>query len=353
MSQPLKDHRERLLDDLPPGHLVGPSQDPHPFVWLSDGPVRGAADWWVRLYSRHSETGLYPLLLEYPDDSFEPVGAGGVYAAGADAASYLRREWTKNAWAPFEEWPGLAAPAAVVADVALPAGELATALVRSSRAQCLALVEVSRGADAPAALNWLGPANHITAEELSAVLRSLVRVLARGPSSAFSQVSAIRLVRRCAWKCRVVHPCCRRRCRQTALRVREVEWALAGVLPGLGSGMVRGPYAGPATRAGCAPARNLNEWPPGLARRGPRPGKVGKAHGADRPHRRAAHQPTPRRRLAVGLVLAVRERLVFARFRSSATRFCAAWSLAGPRWRSRERAGWAAVPRATRVSGSP
>ena len=90
-----------------------------------------------------------------------------------------------------------------------------------------------------------------------------------------------------------MRPCCRRRCRQTATRVRAVEWALAGVLPELGSGMVRGPYAGPATRAGLAPARNVNEWPPGLARRGPRLGEVGKAHGADRPHGRAALGSTP------------------------------------------------------------
>lgn len=33
----------------------------------------------------------------------------------------------------------------------------------------------------------------------------------------------------------------------------------------------------PATRAGCDPARNLNEWPPGLARRGTRTGEVAKA----------------------------------------------------------------------------
>ncbi|MFF3379935.1 DUF4253 domain-containing protein [Streptomyces sp. NPDC002680] len=195
MSEPLQEHHERLPEDLPPGRLVGPSQDPHPLVWLSDGPVRGAADWWARLYSRHSETGLYPLLLEYPDDSFEPVGVGGDYAAGADAAYCLRREWTKDAWPPFEEWPGLAAPASVATDVALPAGELATALVRSSRAQCLALVEVSRGADAPAALNWAGPANHITAQELSAVLRSWedrfgVRVVGFGHGSLHVSVAA-------------------------------------------------------------------------------------------------------------------------------------------------------------------
>lgn len=32
-----------------------------------------------------------------------------------------------------------------------------------------------------------------------------------------------------------------------------------------------------ATRAGCDPARNLHEWPPGLARRGTRTGEVAKA----------------------------------------------------------------------------
>lgn len=79
----------------------------------------------------------------------------------------------------------------------------------------------------------------------------------------------------------------------------------------VGVGHGQGPYAGLATRAGRDPARNLNEWPPGLARRGPRPGEVGKAHGADRPQRRAAHRPTLRRRFAVGLALAVRARPVF------------------------------------------
>jgi hypothetical protein len=196
MAKPLHEDRERLLNELPPGHLVGsPSQEPHPMVWLSNGPVRGAADWWARLYSRHSETGLYPLLLEYPDDSFEPVEGDYGAATGIDAASYLRRAWTEDAWPPFKEWPGLAAPSAAVTDVALPAGELATALVRSSRAQCLALVEVSRGADAPAALNWAGPANHIDVEELSAVLGSWedrfgVRVVGFGHGSLYVSVAA-------------------------------------------------------------------------------------------------------------------------------------------------------------------
>lgn len=80
--------------------------------------------------------------------------------------------------------------------------------------------------------DWGGPRKHI------------VRVRAEALSSAFSQVSEIRPVRGGAWKYGTVRPCCRRRCRQTATRVRSVEWALAGVLFGLGSGMVRGPYAG-------------------------------------------------------------------------------------------------------------
>jgi hypothetical protein len=191
-------------------------------------------------------------------------------------------------------------------------------------------------------------------EDRSLARQHIVRVLAGRASPAFSLVSEFRPVRGCAWKCRVVRLCCRRRCRQAATYVRAVEWALAGVLPGLGSGMVRGPYAGPATRAGRDPARNLNEWPPGLGRRGPRPGEVGKAHGADRPHFRASvpanSLPSPRRR--PGVRCAGASGFLSA---SGATlrRFCAAWSLAGPRWRSRERAGWAAVPRATRASGSP
>ncbi len=92
-------------------------------------------------------------------------------------------------------------------------------------------------------------------EDRCGACQHIVRVLAEVPSSAFLQVSAIRPVRGCVWKFPSVRPCCRRRCRRTATRVRAVEWALVGVLPGLGSGMVRGPYAGSATRAGRDPAR--------------------------------------------------------------------------------------------------
>lgn len=159
---------------------------------MSDGPVTDAAGWWKLLYARRRETGLYPLLLEYPDDQLEPVGGG--HGADADAASYFRSEWTQDSWPSFTEWPGLA-PAVVMTDVDGRAVEVATAVVRDGRARCLALVEVERGADAPAALNWRGMMNHMTAQELSGVLRSWedrfgLRVVGFGHGTLYVSVAA-------------------------------------------------------------------------------------------------------------------------------------------------------------------
>ncbi|MFE1893911.1 DUF4253 domain-containing protein [Streptomyces microflavus] len=193
MPELLSEVLRQLLDDLPPGRLIGPCHHPHPVVWMSDGPVTDAADWWKRLHARHCETGLYPLLLEYPDDSFEPVGGG--YGADADAGSYFWSQWTDDSWPPFKEWPGLAAPAAGVTDAEVCAGEIAAAVARDGRARCLALVQVARGADAPAALSWLGMKNHMTTQDLSAVLRSWehrfgVRVVGLGHGSLYLSVAA-------------------------------------------------------------------------------------------------------------------------------------------------------------------
>ncbi|NGO81073.1 DUF4253 domain-containing protein [Streptomyces sp. YC504] len=152
-----------------------------------------AADWWKRMYARRGETGLYPLLLEYPDDSCKPAGGG--HGAEADAEAYFRSRWADDSWPPFEEWPGLAPPAPTVTDAGAGAGEVATAVARDGRARCLALVQVARGADAPAALRWLGMGNHMTAQELSAVLRSWedrfgVRVVGFGHGSLYVSVAA-------------------------------------------------------------------------------------------------------------------------------------------------------------------
>ncbi|WP_411084425.1 DUF4253 domain-containing protein [Streptomyces sp. cmx-18-6] len=193
MSESLNEEHRRLLDGLPPGALIGPCRDPHPVVWMSDGPVRDAADLWKQLYARRRETGLYPLLLEYPDDSLAPADGG--HGADADADSYFRSTWTDDSWPQFAQWPGLASPASVVTDVDVCAGDEATAVVRDGRARCLALVQVARGADAPAALSWRGAAQHLTTYELSAVLRSWedrfgLRVVGLGHGSLYVSVAA-------------------------------------------------------------------------------------------------------------------------------------------------------------------
>ncbi|MEU7417208.1 DUF4253 domain-containing protein [Streptomyces antibioticus] len=188
----MSEDARQLVNGLPPGRLVGPCRDPHPVVWMSDGPVAHAADWWKRLYARRLESGLYPILLEYPDDSFEPAGGG--HGADIDAASYLRSRWTDDSWPSFQEWPGLARPAVTSTDVDACAGEVASAVARDGRARCLALVQVSRGADAPAAVGWSGMSNHMTARELSAVLRSWedrfgLRIVGFGHGSLYVSVA--------------------------------------------------------------------------------------------------------------------------------------------------------------------
>ncbi|WP_235882674.1 MULTISPECIES: DUF4253 domain-containing protein [Streptomyces] len=194
MPEYLSEERRRLLDGLPPGRLLGPRHAPHPLVWVSDGPLTDPVGRWERLYARRCETGLYPLLLEYPDDSFEPTSGG--HGAEADAETYFRSRWrSDDSWPPFPRWPGLAAPASVVTGVDACARDAAAAVVRAGRARCLALVQVARGADAPAALNWRGATNHMTAQELSAVLRSWedrfgLRVVGFGHGSLYASVAA-------------------------------------------------------------------------------------------------------------------------------------------------------------------
>jgi hypothetical protein len=82
-----------------------------------------------------------------------------------------------------------------VTGVDVHAGDVASAVVREGLARCLALVQVARGADVPAALNWPGMTNHMSAQELSAVLRSWedrfgLRVVGLGHGSLHVSVAA-------------------------------------------------------------------------------------------------------------------------------------------------------------------
>ncbi|MFJ2848517.1 DUF4253 domain-containing protein [Streptomyces rubiginosohelvolus] len=119
---------------------------------------------------------------------------GGRYGADAHADAYFRSERTDDSWPLFEK-SGLATPTAAVADADVCAGEVATAVAREGRARCLALAQVARGADAPAALSWRGATHHMTAQELSAVLRSWehrsgVRVVGVGHGALYLSVAA-------------------------------------------------------------------------------------------------------------------------------------------------------------------
>ncbi|MGW2828623.1 DUF4253 domain-containing protein [Streptomyces sp. NPDC001286] len=161
---------------LPPGRIVESYGRSGRLVWMSDRKLPDADVWWRRLYADRAGTGLYPVLLEYTQDTYE-FAAGG--EAPVDAAAYFRDAWEPRSWPSFPAWPGLAAPAGTGAEPAgtgaepdACAAEAAAAVVREDRARCLALVQAERGADVPIALNWPGMGNHMGKDELSGVLRS-------------------------------------------------------------------------------------------------------------------------------------------------------------------------------------
>ncbi|MDQ1047943.1 DUF4253 domain-containing protein [Streptomyces sp. V4I2] len=158
-----------LPESLPPGRIIDSYGRSGRLVWMSDGRLPDADVWWRRLCAERGRTGLYPVLLEYCED-WHGHGADG--GAPVDATEYLRGRWEPGSWPDFPQWPGLATPATTGRDPDTCAAEVATTVVRENLAHCLALVQVERASDAPAALHWTGGANHIGADELSAVLRS-------------------------------------------------------------------------------------------------------------------------------------------------------------------------------------
>ncbi|MGW2717991.1 DUF4253 domain-containing protein [Streptomyces sp. NPDC001492] len=158
-----------LPRSLPPGRIVESYGRSGILVWMSDGTLLDADEWWRRLYADRSRTGLYPVLLAYPEDMYE-FNVGG--DEQVDAAAYFRDAWRPSSWPSFPAWPGLAVPAAAGADPDVCAGEEAAEVVREDRARCLALVRAERGSDVPSALDWPGMCNHMGKDELSGVLRS-------------------------------------------------------------------------------------------------------------------------------------------------------------------------------------
>ncbi|NHA68184.1 DUF4253 domain-containing protein [Phycicoccus flavus] len=147
-----------LPDGLPPGRLLLGSDptreddDGVPVLWCSDdaGDLRQT---FGRLVVQFPATGLWPLLL--PEEGHEVPGDDvlGRPQDVADPADVFERLGVE---------PGR------------PTGPAPTGVLTLPEGPCrLLLVPVTRPADGPAAVGWMGPANHdLEGAEVSAVLRS-------------------------------------------------------------------------------------------------------------------------------------------------------------------------------------
>lgn len=194
---------------LPPGGLVDATDDGpwhEPLLWLSDD--RSTPGDWTALRHTAPAVGLLPVLLD--------VGAGHgspqlwelmpremSYAGDHDAEEVLEEFWEEYA-EEGEAWPGLATPeAAEVADTAQDPESVASDIVDSLldgrgplKDPRIALVPARRSADIPAAIGWMGPANHENdTGRLSAVLRSWedrfgIRTVALGFDTLLVSVAA-------------------------------------------------------------------------------------------------------------------------------------------------------------------
>ncbi|MFE7173375.1 DUF4253 domain-containing protein [Streptomyces sp. NPDC057616] len=182
---------------LPPGALVDG------LLWLADG--QAAPGEWTALRRKAPRVGLLPVVVEAGS---RPGGPGlweleparMSYPGDHDAEEVLEEFWDAHT---DEEWPGLAEapqgagaePEAVAADVveSLLDGAAAGGPLKDPR---LALVPARRSADIPAAIGWMGPANHENdTARLSAVLRSWedrfgIRVVAFGFDTLLVSVAA-------------------------------------------------------------------------------------------------------------------------------------------------------------------
>jgi hypothetical protein len=187
-----------------------------PVMWISNEQLPDAGAWWQRLHASRQETGLYPVLLGYPDGDLQPREPAQI-----DVTQYLQEEWhnyqrQRAEWPaedaalavpqgvepwpedpgpPFEKWPGLAPASADGGDADQHAAAVALSLAECDIARYVALVPVGCSAGIPAAIGWLGMTNHTGSRELSAVLRSWedrfgTRVVGMAGASLYVSVAA-------------------------------------------------------------------------------------------------------------------------------------------------------------------
>jgi hypothetical protein len=196
---------DNLPAGLPPGRLVVPSREYNPtwtgepVYWASDRPLPDAPEHWARLRALHDHTGLWPLLLEYPDDALQPRDLAEVDAF--DPETLLVQKWRafvrlreevaanppsmaevpagvvipEDPGPPFASWPGLAIPGHSARDPDVVAHRMVAREVVADMVTAQAhigLIPATRSADIPALMGWQGSTNQIGASRLSAVLRS-------------------------------------------------------------------------------------------------------------------------------------------------------------------------------------
>jgi hypothetical protein len=182
---------------LPAGRLIDATGDGpwhEPLLWCAD--ERAVPGAWAALAPARRAAGLLPVVVDVgggqggPQD-WELVPGEMSYPGDHDAEDVLAEYWEECA-ADGEEWPGLA-PAPEAADPDedpdLVAAGIADSLLEGGgplKDPRLALVPARRSADIPAAIGWMGPANHENdTARLGAVLRSWedrfdIRVVALG-----------------------------------------------------------------------------------------------------------------------------------------------------------------------------
>jgi hypothetical protein len=191
----------RLIDDdggtSPALKAVGDDEGPwhEPLLWCADGVAKPGD--WAALEPARRAAGLLPLLIDTGGaqggpEEWELVPGEVSYPGDHDAEEVLAEFWDEYT-AEGDEWPGLAEPLTLTADPDVRAAEVADSLTGSLtggrpwlKEPHTALVPARRSADIPAAIGWLGPANHENdTGRLCAVLRSWedrfgIRVVALG-----------------------------------------------------------------------------------------------------------------------------------------------------------------------------
>ncbi len=173
---------------LPPGRPRSPDPEivehPEPLFWMTDEIIGNSGDLHVQLIEAFPETGLWPVVMQpFFDGEGRPWLSGefGGLPDGdpIDAESFLAEVWNSEAQQASEdgyldslqpfglEFPGLAPPSDQKMDPECFSG------LKTSREGFLGLVPVTRPAEVPEAIGYLGAANYgIPGPAFTAVLSS-------------------------------------------------------------------------------------------------------------------------------------------------------------------------------------